>query len=81
MLRKLIVPIIILLLFTTCNDDFDVNADWKDITIVYGLLSVNEADSIHYIRINRAFLNEKTSAIAVAKESDSINIQTLWMLF
>jgi hypothetical protein len=61
-----------LLVFSSCDDTFDVNADWKDITIIYGLLNENEQDSIHYIKINKAFLNENTSAIEVAKIADSL---------
>lgn len=55
----------------SCEDEFDVNAEWKDITIVYGLLDVN--DTIHYIKINKAFLNEETSAIELAQNIDSIH--------
>ena len=42
------------LVLPSCKSDFDVNAEWKDITVVYGLLSQN--DSIHYLKINKAFL-------------------------
>lgn len=59
-----------ILLFSNCDDSFVVNADWKDITIVYGLL--NQNDSIHYIKINKAFLNENTNAIELAKITDSL---------
>jgi hypothetical protein len=67
----LLFPILLILL--SCSEDFDVNAKWKDITIVYGLLNPNTTDSIQYIKINKAFLNEKTSAIAVAQNIDSIS--------
>lgn len=42
------------LFFASCETDFDINADWKDITVVYGAL--NQNDSIHYIRIQKLFL-------------------------
>jgi len=41
-------------LFTSCSKDFEINDDYKDITIVYGLLNPN--DSLSYIRIEKAFL-------------------------
>jgi|LZCG01.1.fsa_nt_gb hypothetical protein len=41
---------------TSCETDFDMIADYEDITIVYGLL--NQNDSIHYIKINKAFLGD-----------------------
>jgi hypothetical protein len=51
-----------------CNADFDVTAEWKDVTVVYGLLNQNE--STHYIKINKAFLGEG-DAMLMATEPDS----------
>lgn len=42
--------------FSACETDIDITAEYKDITIVYGLLSRN--DSVHYLRINKAFLGD-----------------------
>lgn len=39
-----------------CSTDLDINAPYKDITVVHGLL--NMRDSIQYIKINKAFLGE-----------------------
>jgi hypothetical protein len=38
----------------SCSTDFDINAPYKDYSIVFGLL--NQNDSIHYIKVNKAFL-------------------------
>ncbi|MBL4656314.1 MAG: hypothetical protein JKY33_10880 [Bacteroidia bacterium] len=46
----------LLTMFSACETDFEVNAPWKDITIVYGLL--NQNDSVHFIKITKAFLVE-----------------------
>lgn len=46
----------ILMIFNSCETDFDITADYKEIAIVYGLLSQN--DSVHYLRINKAFLGD-----------------------
>ncbi len=54
--------------FTSCETDIDVSADWKDITVVYGLL--DKSDSVHYLRINKAFLGDGNSLV-YAKEPDS----------
>ena len=54
----------------SCESDIDVTAEWKDITIVYGLLNPN--DSVHYLKINKAFLGDG-NAIEYAKESDSMS--------
>ncbi|MBL4754931.1 MAG: hypothetical protein JKY52_15215 [Flavobacteriales bacterium] len=64
--------IIILLAFfvglQSCETEFEVNAPWKDITSVYGLLNQNEA--VHLIKINKAFLGE-TAADELAEIRDS----------
>ncbi len=39
-----------------CSTELEVNAPYKDITVVYGLL--NQRDTIQYIKINKAFLGE-----------------------
>ncbi|MCF8217724.1 MAG: hypothetical protein K9I29_01750 [Bacteroidales bacterium] len=55
--------------FWSCETDVDLNDEWQDIPVVYGLLSQN--DQVHYIRINRAFLGEG-DAMKMASELDSI---------
>ncbi|MCF8332126.1 MAG: hypothetical protein K9H84_06715 [Bacteroidales bacterium] len=55
--------------FWQCETDVDLNAEWQDIPVVYGLL--NQQDKVHYIRINRAFLGEG-DAIQMASNLDSI---------
>ncbi len=57
-------------LLTACSNDFDVNAKWKDIPVVYGLLDIS--DSAHYIRVEKAFLDPKADALELAKIPDSI---------
>jgi hypothetical protein len=39
-----------------CSTELDINAPYKDITVVYGLL--NMRDSVQFIKINKAFLGE-----------------------
>ena len=38
----------------SCNKKLEVNADWKDVTVVYGLL--DQTDSVHYVKVTKAFL-------------------------
>lgn len=54
--------------FQSCETDFDVTAPYKDITVVYGLLSQN--DTVHYIKINKAFIGEG-NALEYAQNEDS----------
>lgn len=66
-------PIIIIsslfLAFTACNDELEVNAEWENIPVVYTLL--NQNDTVHYIKVNKAFLGDAT-AQSMAAESDSL---------
>ena len=56
--------------FFSCETDFDMNAEYKDITIVYGLLNQNE--TTHYVKINRAFLGTDNT-IALAQDPMTIS--------
>lgn len=51
-----------------CSTDLDVNAPYEENTVVYSLL--NMRDSIHYVKINKAFLGEG-SAFDFAQIQDS----------
>jgi hypothetical protein len=62
----LLLPLIMLI--NACETDFNVTADYKDITVVYGILSQN--DTIHYLRINKAFLGNG-NALEYAQNPDS----------
>lgn len=57
--------------FQSCETDFDVTAPYKDIAVVYGLLSQN--DSVHYIKINKAFIGEG-NALEYAQNADSSDL-------
>ncbi len=60
----------LLLLAQSCSNDFDLTADWKEVPIVYAILS--PADTAHYVRVEKAFLDPKTSALQIAQIPDSI---------
>lgn len=55
-------------LFQACKTDFEINAPWRESAIVYGIL--NQNDTIHYIKINKAFLGEG-NAMFMAQNPDS----------
>ena len=59
-----------ILFIVSCSTNVNINAPWKDITIVYGLL--NQEDTIHFIKVNKAFLGDQ-SAYEMAQIPDSIN--------
>ncbi len=71
-MNKYILPLLslaTLLLFASCSDKFNVAAPYKNITVVNAFLDAR--DTAHYIRIQKAFLDENKSAINMAKEPDS----------
>jgi hypothetical protein len=74
MRKVLVFTISIISLFLgSCSNDLDINAPWKDVTVVFGLLNKNE--TTHYIRISKAFLGEG-DAIQFASQFDSLYYDT-----
>lgn len=57
-------------LFSSCSNDFEVSAPWKDIPVVYGLLNIQ--DTAHYIRVEKAFLDPTGNALDIAQNPDSL---------
>lgn len=66
---RFLLIISISLVMTSCETDVDLITDWKEITVVYGLLS--QLDSVHYLRINKAFLGKNALEIAKIEDSSS----------
>ena len=54
---------------TGCSEDFEVAAPYKQVAVVYGILDAK--DTAHYIRIQKAFMDENKSAIDMSKVPDS----------
>jgi hypothetical protein len=72
-MKKLIFALVILfglIYSSSCSNDFDLTADWKDIPVVYAFLS--RSDTAHYVRVEKAFLDPNTSALELAKVADSL---------
>ncbi|MFH2096661.1 MAG: hypothetical protein ABIJ16_13205 [Bacteroidota bacterium] len=71
-MKKLLFPIILIIMtgMFSCSTEFEVNAPWKDISVVYCLLNPN--DSVHYVKLNKCFLGEE-NAYTMAQISDSSN--------
>lgn len=55
-------------LLTSCDNDLDLTAEYKDITIIYGML--NSKEDTQFIRIQKAFLGDG-NALLYAQEPDS----------
>ena len=58
----------LLILTWSCEEDFDINAPYQDISVIFGLIDPGE-DTI-FLKINKAFLGEG-NAMEMAKIEDS----------
>ncbi|PCJ67615.1 MAG: hypothetical protein COA58_00320 [Bacteroidetes bacterium] len=64
-----------LLNFTACENELDIAADWEEVAIIYGAL--NPTSAKNYVRIQRAYLDEKRSAFSFSRIQDSLYFDTL----
>jgi len=56
------------MLFCSCNEKINLIGEFKETAVIYGIL--DQADSLHYIKINRAFIGPG-NAIEIAQIPDS----------
>jgi hypothetical protein len=71
-MKRLILPflaMVVLFSAVSCSEKFNIAAPYKNITVIYGFL--DKADTAHYIRIQKAFLDQNKSALVMAQEPDS----------
>ncbi|MEZ4986784.1 MAG: hypothetical protein R2795_17395 [Saprospiraceae bacterium] len=61
---------IAILTWTTCDTDFQIEGEWKDIPVVYAFFS--EQDDAWYVRLEKAFLQPGGNATQIAQIPDSI---------
>ena len=60
-MKFLAVFLMLITFFVACDNELNVIEPKQDIPVVYGFL--NLADSAQYIRVERAFVDESTSAL------------------
>jgi hypothetical protein len=66
----------IIAFMNSCDNEIDLTAEFRDIPIVYGILS--RADSTHYIKIQQAFLGQEgDNALEIAQIADSLYYEEL----
>ena len=54
----------------SCETGFSVAADYKEIPIIIGLLDIQ--DTVHYVSITKAYLDEEQDALLLAQIADSL---------
>jgi len=59
-----------LMLFSACDNDFDLVADKREIPVVYAI--IDAVDTAQYFRVERAFIDESVSALDIAQNPDSL---------
>ena len=57
-------------LFNSCKNDLDVNANYKNVLVCYGIL--NPYDTVQYVRVDKVFLGEG-NVIFSAQVNDSMS--------
>lgn len=70
MKKMLLAALPAVLIFGACSTDFELEAPWKDIPVVYGFLNLQ--DTAHYIRVEKAFLQPGGNANSIAQIADSL---------
>lgn len=63
---RLPVWLVIIFGFLSCSNEFELTEPESEIPVVYGMLSAG--DTATYIRVERAFIDSKTSALTLAKD-------------
>lgn len=65
--------LVLTLTLPSCSNELDLTAPWKDVPIVYGMLSLT--DTAQYVRVERAFLDPEKNALHFTNNPDSIYYQ------
>lgn len=71
-MKNLIYLLSVLLLFSACSEDFKVGADYKEVTVVYGLLDKGITSNEQFIKITKGFYSEDEDNLLLAMNKDSI---------
>jgi len=67
-IKSLVFVLSLIFVLQSCETDFELNTQWKDIPVVYGVL--NPSSGVQHIRIQRAFLGEG-NALTFTQIADS----------
>ena len=69
MIRKTVALFCSLVLLASCDNELNITADWKDVSVIYGIL--NSEDSINYVKLNKAFLGQG-DIMTMSQQFDSL---------
>jgi len=69
-ISKFLAIVVLMVSFLGCDNELEVNADYKETIVVFGLLDANQPKQ--YIKINKAFLTNEQTVAQVAQIEDSL---------
>ncbi len=78
MSQKIFLLVISIIMFFGCNNEIDLNEEFKEIPVVYGIL--NAKDTAQYIRIERVFNAAGESALDLARNADSLYYKNITVI-
>lgn len=70
MKNYIVLSLIAAAVLSGCSNDFEVSAPWKEVPVVYTILSAK--DTANYIRIEKAFLDPERGVLEIAQIADSL---------
>lgn len=80
-MKKLLLLLVTGFWLASCSNDFDVTAPWKEVPVVYAIISPQ--DTAHYVRIEKAFLDPERNSLEIAQIVDSLyypeNAIAVWL--
>ncbi len=74
-IQNYILLTVIFFTFCGCENELKVAADWEEVAVVYAAL--NPTQSKNYVRVQRAYLDEKRGALNYSNVQDSLYFQEL----
>ena len=66
----LLLPVLLIIGFSNCSNDFELTTGETNKPVVYGFLSPK--DTATYVRVEKAFVNENTSALELAQRPEEL---------
>jgi len=67
---RILILILIAGFSPACRQELDLTGTYEETTVVYGLFYIQ--DSVHYLRIQRGYIDSAESALVIARNPDSI---------
>lgn len=69
-MKSIVLFLALLFCISSCYNEVDVEAEWRDIPVVWGFLA--RQDTAHYIRIEKAFLTDNNTVFKATQLADSL---------